>query len=275
MISLCTAFIEGMEEYLPILLESILNRTKLVSEVVVSMNDQPADYYEETVADRGVVIKKIGWPHAHKRTAFDPGNQHALGLHNAIERSTRDHLLFCDLDVFFYSAAEEVYLRLMEKHNLQACGCSSHAAVQIATTFFPWHGQVLVKRADLPDQDFLKGKIWMTCGDGDSEGKPCKTRFDGKYLQMFAIEGLTEMFPNPEGGFDTASYLWLWAHQQQWRWFAFQTIDCHHYTTRYSRNNCKIIEKLPAQDLIYHRVSGGILDIAPFTEAYALSKEDE
>jgi len=132
-----------------------------------------------------------------------------------------------------------------------------------------------VLRADLPDQDFLKGKIWMTCGDGDSEGKPCKTRFDGKYLQMFAIEGLTEMFPNPEGGFDTASYLWLWAHQQQWRWFAFQTIDCHHYTTRYSRNNCKIIEKLPAQDLIYHRVSGGILDIAPFTEAYALSKEDE
>jgi hypothetical protein len=77
-------------------------------------------------------------------------------------------------------------------------------------------------------------------------------------MLMDPVEGYTEMFPNPKGNFGTGVYLWLWAHQQNWKWLAFQTTDVFSYTTSYNRSNFKIKEKIPKQKLIYHGVSGTI-----------------
>ena len=95
---------------------------------------------------------------------------------------------------------------------------------------------------------------------------------------MDPVPDHTEMFPNPTGNFDTASYLWLWANQQNWNWLAFQTTDCHTYTSTYYRGNIKIKDRIEKRKLFYHAVSGSIIPwetSEPFTIAYEESKDDD
>lgn len=258
MISLCSVMIEKLEDkYKDVFLESILRSTKLISEVVIANNDKDTTYFK-CWEERGISFKEYGSQENFRQR--DCGSQHGLGLNYAIDKATNEYVYLCDPDIFFYSAAEEFFLNLKFKYDLHAIGGSHHSAAQLAGTYFPWHGNILVCKSDLPPASFLEDEL------------PVK----GKYLLAGAGHSHAEIYPNPTGNFDTASSLWLWSKQSNWRWLAFQTLDTHLYTTQYHRGNCKITEKFEKQKLFYHAVSGSIETAAwePYFKAYKESVEE-
>lgn len=242
MISICSVLLTSIKHYEEIFIESIVEKTKLVSEVIFAKNDSDESYYEEWEI-RGIKFKKFGAKnHLLERHGNSCGNQHGLGLNFAISKTSNEYIYLCDPDIFFYSSADEFFYNLMKKYNLNIIGCSHHAATELSGTFFPWHGNLLVKKKDLPDDKWLANE------------NPAK----GKFL----IAGLgilhKNLYPNPNGNFDTASGLWLYSHQQNWRWISFQTNCVHVYTKLFFRGNVKINEKFGRDKLIYHAVSGSI-----------------
>lgn len=237
MITLCTVTLDRIKKYEDILIESVFKNTKLISEVVLADNDR-ADGKQEWVQN-GIKFKKIG----SKIAGFDAcGDQHALGLHAAMSEATNDLVYWCDPDIFFYSSVDQLYYELKTKYELNVVGCSHHSATELAGTFFPWHGNLLVSKKDLPPTTWMDNNL----------------RLKGKYLLAGAGIEFNEKYPNPKGNFDTASALWLWGHEQNWKWLSFQTLDAHLYTTKYYRGNSKLKDRLPMEKLIYHAVSGSI-----------------
>lgn len=263
MISMCTVLIDALDPFLEILLEWLPERSKLISEVCFCKVDADESYYEEWTVNN-IKFKKFGYkfpPIPRPQYVFSPCHQHALGLHECVDRTTQPYIYMCDPDVFFYTAVDEFYFNLMEKYELDIIGASHHSATEIAQRYFPWHGSYLVRKDKMPDSEFLKGKI----------------DFEGKYFLGDPIPETVDAFPNPKGTFDTGAYLWYWAHLNDWKWLAFQTLDVYNYTSVYHRGNVKIKEKIEKRKLLYHAVSGSIKPgetIEPFKKAYEESKED-
>jgi len=262
MISLCTVLINSATPFLDIYKDCVIAKTKLVREVCFCKVDEPPNFYKEETIN-GIKFKTFGYDlFAHDSSAaMSPGNQHAIGMHECIDKASQPYIFLCDPDIFFYTSVDEFYYNTMQNLQLDIIGSSHHAATEIAQGYFPWHGNLLTAKKNLPTSEWMKGKFDI----------------EGKYLQMGKVPGYTTMFPNSNKNFDTGSYLWLWAHEQNWKWLAFQTLDCHTYTSRYYKNNSNIKFKFPKQELFYHGVSGSIKnnEVMPiFANEYKKSKED-
>lgn len=264
MISVCTVTLDLAMPYFDIYLESLKTRTKLVSEVLIAKVDEPPAFRKDWT-ENGIKFKMFGCMDHRK----DQGLEHGLGLHDCIDRATNDTLLFHDPDVFFYRPVDEFFYNLKQKYQLNVIGVSHCTATKFSYTFFPYLSCLMVNKSDLPDKTFMEGQIR---GENLAE-------YPGKYL-IRMIPVMKERFPNPEGDFDTGSYLWLWGHQQNWKWLAFQTIDIHTYTPQYNRGNVKVTEKLGKEKLLYHVTSGTAQHIQPdivksFEQAWEESKGDD
>lgn len=238
MISICTVELEGMEPFLEMFLKSIIQNTKIISEVLIAKIDATTPCSKQYTLGN-LKINKFGYP--LKRT--QQGVEHALGLHACIERAKNDYILLSDPDIIYYGPVEELYLNLMNKHDLNIIGASHHSAAIMAYSFFPWIGNCLIKKSNLPDNNFLKGYL-----------KDNEEYLDGKYLIPNKIETYANEFPNPKGNFDTGSNLTLWNKFKNGKWLAFQTADCHNYTTNFCRGNIKLNYRLDKMKLFYHLV---------------------
>lgn len=249
MISLCSVVLDKIKHYEEIFLKSVIDKTKLVSEVILINNSQPIGTYK-TWTERGIQFKEFGNEETVERLCC--GDQHGIGLNIAIEKASNDVVYLCDPDTFFITAADEFFYDLKIKYNLQAIGCSHHSATELCGTFFPWHGNVMLNKKDLPDKTWLPG-----------------LKVPGCWLEAGAGSHKKELYPNPEGNFDTASALWLLAHERNWRWLAFQTANVHVYTNKFYRGSVKV-EKMKPQELLYHAVSGSIETAKwePYIESY-------
>src|SRR5580698_2646572 len=100
MITLCSVMLDKIQNYRKILIQSILERTKLVSEVIFANNSKEPSYYDKWM-ERGIIFREFGSQENYPWA--DGGNQHALGLHYALDRASQDYLYFCDPDIFFYT----------------------------------------------------------------------------------------------------------------------------------------------------------------------------
>jgi hypothetical protein len=238
MISLCTVELNGMEPFMELFLKSIVRHTKLISEVLIAKVDAIDNYKNEDTKGN---VKIVRFGHPLKRT--QQGVEHALGLHACIAKAKNDYILLSDPDIIYYNPVEELYLNLMNKHDLSIVGASHHSATIMAYSFFPWIGNCLIKKSELPGDDFLKGYL----KDGDQP-------LDGKFLIPNKIEKFADLFPNPKGHFDTGSNLTLWNKFKNGKWLAFQTPDCHNYTTNFCRGNIKLNYRLDKMKLFYHLV---------------------
>lgn len=264
MITVCTVILDGIDNFYEIYKESITTRTSLVDEVLIAKVDDPIGVEKKWTVGN-IQFNQFG---IMQETRTQQGVEHALGLHTCIDRAKNDILLFCDPDVFFYRAVDEFYYNLMNKYNLNIIGVSHSAALRFAYTFYPYLSSLMVRKKDLPDENWLKGQIIEESG----------VKRDGKYLIRMKIPGLTDCFPDPSGDFDTGSYLWLWGHQQNWRWVSFQTRDAHTYVPMYNRNNVKITERLDKKKLLYHATSSTVGQTETwelFKQAWLESKETE
>lgn len=242
MITICTVTLDDCRHYYEIYKESLATTTKLVNEVLIAKTDSPPSH-ELKWEKNGIKFHEFGV--MEKRTS--QGVEHGLGLHYCLEKAKNDYIMLCDPDVFLYSAVDEFYYTIYNKYNLNLIGVSHCAATKFAYTFWPYLSNMFFKKNDLPPTNWLKDKI------DDGTGN----KMDGKYLiRITPTKEYAQLFPNPEGDFDTGSLLWLWGYQNNWKWLSFQTTDIHNYTSKYYRGNVKISENIPNTKLIYHATSG-------------------
>ncbi len=280
MISICSVTLNTIKHYEKIFLESIIKKTKLVSEVILAQND--SDTVNEEWEERGVKFRRIAANDVVlKNFGKTYGHQHGLGLNFAINKATNDCVYLCDPDVFFYSAADEFFYNLMQKHSLDAVGCSHHSATELCGTFFPWHGNIMLSKNKLPDTEWLKTDLMEAGNDAYIGPRIYKNRINmgllkGKFLFPALGYNFRSQYPKPEGNFDTGSALWLYAHEKNWRWLSFQTNCVHVYTKLYYRGNIKLKENFGRDKLIHHAVSGSIEKEKwePYALAYQEAESD-
>lgn len=242
MITICSVTLNEIDNYLPIFQESILTKTKLVSEVLIAKADAPPTF-EETWQKNGIVFRKFGTQGLNFR--LKQSEEHAIGLHTAIKKSANDVLMFCDPDIFFYKPVDEIYWNLMEKYKLNVIGISHSSAARFSFTYFPNVMNLMVRKADLPGEDFLKGQIYSELGP----------KLDGSWLIRMKLKDTMDKFPNPEGEYDTGAYLYYWSVLNNWKWVSFQTTDIHTYSLMYNRGNVKLGEKFNRDKILYHITS--------------------
>lgn len=254
MITLCSVVPLDYEEYAKTMLKSVVASTKNVTHVLLARTttDGNTDVIEEW-EERSIKFKKFYAP----INISEHG--HALGLHACIDRVETEFIMFCDPDVFLCDGVDELYLNLMEKYNLHHVGCSHHSAVANASSYFPYVMNSVLRKKDLPDENFLKGHLKFRNGCIMVEQLNADDNFelaDGKYLLASPVPGHWHKLPNikPNVFFDATVNLCLYGIENNWRWLSFQTPDAHNYTTKYFRGNFKITDKLPLQKIIYHDV---------------------
>ena len=266
MITLCTVVPDNTQtdflykDFADIMIDSMLRNTKFITNVLIA-----SPSYDRNLTEFKTIREwTIGQIKFHQ--FYCPSHQHefghADGLHACIDLATTSHLLFCDPDLFFYSAVDELYLNLMNKYDLQYVGCSHHSAVANAYSFFPYVMNSLVKKEDLPPPTWLKGLLKYRGGmlmvniENPAEDDPSWPEAPGKYLLPSPVPDKWRKLPNlkPNILFDTSVNLCIWGIENNWRWLSFQTIDTHNYSTKYYRGNFKITEKIPLQKLIHHCV---------------------
>lgn len=286
MITLCTVLVEELRPFMNLMIDSLLRKNKLVSNILIAHVNSPYEYTQER-HQQGVRIETFSHllPHGLDTNEFG----HALGLHACIEKANTPYVMFCDPDVLFIEDTPSFYLDLMKKLSLNYIGCSHECAVQHPETYFPYVVNSLVKKADLPNDDFMKNLLYyrgnLTARTGDTlEDLGRYQPSPGKYLIRGFIPGTESQFPNAilrtekihTIDFDTGHLLYLWSLQQKWRWLSFLTPDVHFYNTGYYRSNCGV--KLPSdkKPLIYHltgryRKNGKGID--DFISQYASIKE--
>lgn len=241
-----------------------MNRSKLISEVLIAKTDSPPSL-NETWTKNGIKFTKFG---TFTGVRHQQSLEHAINLHHCIDRSQNEYVMIGDVDTFWYSAIDELYINLINKYELNYIGLSHNSAVNHAMTFFPCVYATLMNKKDLPGEDWLKGQFkfyGMFRIKEMHEDETSYTSYDGKFLAPGLIRVCTELYPNKDGVFDTGCKVWAWAKLNNWKWLSFQTDDCHIYTTKYIRGNIKP-GKLPFQKLAYHNVGGSNMRDDEFEE---------
>jgi hypothetical protein len=246
MISLITVSLNIAKKYEDALIRSIIKNTSLINEVIVVVSDEHPSKQEvwhlENKAGNKVKLLRVGNNSVQDLHIDD---QHALGLHMGLAAASNDLIMFCDPDVILFNDMEKVYINLMSDYKLNVVGASYHSAHSLAQTYFPCVFNMLLKKSELPNSDFLKG---------------IENYSEGLYLRNNSHLPRNK-FPNPEGIINTASSLCLWAKEQNWNWYAFQTGDARLYTTKWGRGNIKLSKRLPEQPLLYHAISGTVFEV--------------
>jgi len=286
MISLCTVTLDRINKYAEILLDSIKRRTTLINEVLIA---QPIDPRKKNIGDdkdlhwseRGIDFHKLYY-HCKEEMS------HSIGLHHAIDNSSKEneYVLFSDPDIFFYPKADEIYLELMNKYDLDLLGVSHHNSTNQAQTFFPYIFNLFAKKSSLPPATWKEDLIKPRDVFIYNLNNPHIPFYDheltpGKYLVQGPMPGYYHLFPNHDEDnaiYDVSCNLWLWAHEQNLKWISFQTTDCNIYTTKYFRGSIKIKDRLGNRKLIFHAVGSTNereRDWKRFIDAYEESKEEE
>lgn len=268
-ISLCTVVIDGLHNYLDIMIMSALKKLTFLHEIIICNIQAEGPEKQEKIGN--VLIRRINVPIFHKYATFSNISEsyiinnfgHALGLHECIDRSQAKYILFCDPDVIFYTAVDELYIELISKHNLNYIGCAHESANKLVYDNFPYLANSLVRRTDLPGDYFLKNNLCFQDAIRITNNVEIYEQFKkatGKYLIRGAIPEFVDKFEIPtertkEVDFDTGCNLYLWAKEKNWRWLSFLSYDCQNYKTSYYRSNFNLKDKFKIQKLIHHQFS--------------------
>jgi len=258
MITLGTVSGLNGDPYLKNLCEWAVNRTELVSEVIIISVASKIEMEEEWKIGN-IKFKKYGC--GIERAS--PSYFHGHGLKKLVEKATNDLILTCDVDMFFYKPVDVFYYELMEKYDLDIIGISHYSATTTSQGFFPNVMNFLVRKSNLPDEDFCE-RFGHGPNAVDAANRPSPQLIGEYFLSHYFVAGenspvVRSKFANPSGIYDTGSLLYLWAVENNWKWHAFQTLDTHRYSGAYNRGTQKIKEKFKPKDyFLYHTVSGTI-----------------
>lgn len=290
MISICTVTYGNMDDYTHVFVDSIRCRTRHVTEVVIVKVDAPQDGLINEWRQGQIHFRVIGYNLLNHLQGYKSSAWaymvcgHTFGLHHALENSTGEYIWFSDPDLFFLNTVDQIYLDLMSKHNLDIVGISHFNAKEQSYGYFPCVINCLVKKADLPDSDWLEDQLWIRSGMQLIENPQPLIPTPGKFLISFPIPEFQDQFPNPHGMFDTGCNLWIWNQQRGGRWLAFY-LDQWHTCFRYNRGFNKLLyplnyntaryktnfgleDALGKEDLLYHRTRSALENGSSFRELY-------
>lgn len=259
MISLVTVVVDSvLERYFETFEKTICDETKIVTEVVLPKADADEDFYKEWTS-RNIKFKMFGAKHHLWETKRQSPTliclDHAMGLHAGIDAANNNYVMLSDPDVFFYTSVDQYYYDAMQKYKLNLVGLSHFSSVTEAYGFFPNVFNMMFKKQECPDQNWLAEELTLKNVSRDEELKS-NTKIPGKYLMPGKLPGMQHYFPNPDGHYETGSVFLIWAKQQNWRWLSFQTSDVHNYTTAFYRSSFGLRENLGRNKLIYHATNG-------------------
>ena len=208
MITACVVSIPSVEDMVEIMIRSLIDKSSLITKVLVFQHNNETTH--STQRDHIKTYKNI-------KIEYFTGNNHpynhALGLHECIDRVKTDYLLLTDPDIVYQlDNFDKFYLDLYEKHNLNIIGIGHTAPRAQAFQYFPTVTSCLIKKDTLPDVSFLKGQIKRRgyISTTQNLGHDNFEELDGKYLMQSPIPDLVDKFPNPQGLFDAGCNLWLW-----------------------------------------------------------------
>lgn len=265
-ISVCTVVIGSIFSYLDIFLHSLLRKSHYVREVIiVCVDGTQTGIIQEFDTVHNVKVKIIGFPLPQFKfyDFLQKVAGHALGLHHAIDQSSSDYVWLTDPDVFFYMSVDDFYLSLLQKYDLFMVGIGHFLPKLQCYLDFPCVTNLLIKKSDLPPENWLEGQLHLTTGMHLADDAKRIIPLDGKYL----MPGLTDyynQFPNPDGKFDVGCNLWLWNQEKQGKWISFQLdvvpndygfteVDAPDYIASSYTSNFDLKEDLGNDPLLFHR----------------------
>lgn len=270
MISVATIVIDKVEKYLPIFIESLLDKCSLVSEVVICKGDAPPTF-EETWKEKDIEFKMIGseyykFRHPH----MDISQDHALSLHEAIKQCKNEIIYITDIDIFYYTNVDKVFYDLMQKYDLNIVGVVRNNQLIYSQGYFPSVVSMMLKKSELPTREWTE-KFCIKIKD---------VEFKDKFL-AFNVEWRTErpafdsIMPKPKGHYDTGCLLHLWGLENKWKWISFITPDLNNYYTAPFLSKPKINERLEKVKLLYHQsASTGPNNFLIYKNAYDTAKKE-
>lgn len=255
MITLCSVIVDKIKDYLDVLLYSIIKYDlSLINEIIVCKSDDFTGKILDFYKIKNIPVKVIGntLPSItnYSLPFFNDICGHALGLHTAIDKAKNDYILIVDPDVYFKSKIDEFFLNLHQKHELFIVGASHYNPNEQCYAYFPTIICCLVNQNKLPPNTWLNNKIyWKDCMNLFKEKCHDLAKMDGKYLIPGPILEYYQLFPNPREWFDVGCNLWLWSHQNHYKWLSFQ--ENNDYNSKYFKSNFNLLS-LPEQPLLFH-----------------------
>lgn len=254
------------------MMDSVSRKMKLVTEVIAVKVDAK-ETNEEPLEINGIHVRRRNFPLSCMLYG------HSLGLHEGIRLASQDYLLLSDPDIFYYNDVDKFYIETAEKYNLNIIGVSHHAATNQSYTFFPCVMNCLVRKSQLPGEDWLKEHLKLRPSIKNNSKPSDELNYGcapGKYLLPGCIPQFVSKFPNknPNCNWDVGCNLWLWSQEQTWNWLSFQTINCNNYDTKYHRGNLNQKLSFPKQKLLYHCTSGSLKNNKDFKAKYEESLQN-
>jgi len=269
-ISLCTVSIESLKPYLDLMIKSALDKLTNLHEIIICTVDA-GTAPERKFKVGNVNIRRISSP-------YSKDFSHALGLHECIDNSEADYIMFCDPDIIFHTDVDDLYFNLMEKYNINYIGCAHEHFNKQPYGGFPCVVNSLVKKTDLPNVNFLETYLYY-----NSDLRPNPINYEklkkatGKYLIPGAIPELVDKFEKVDDPFfDTGCNLYLWSKQQNWRWLSFLAPDIQNYKTTFYRTNFKLKDSIKLKKILYHQCGTRRTEgFEKFQQVYQKLKEED
>jgi hypothetical protein len=218
MISLCTVVLNGMEPMTETLLESVVNNTKYITQVLVAHVEKDTPYHKLEYLRTGLTVIHFGHPlDQYANLSAITGQAiktygHALGLHACIDMADQPIVLMSDPDTFYYPGADEIYLGYMEFYNLHFIGIE-HFDPYAAQGKFPVVTSFMSHKKNLPPTDWV---VYTTETGITAPAGQKRAYLPGKYLLQGPIDG------EPEGfHYDVGIGLFRWSEEIKGRWLSF------------------------------------------------------
>ncbi len=268
MISICTVVDKLQKPFLKIFIKSIISKSKLVSNVYIARINQSEREYVETINNINFHYFNFTLPFEVPCSKFTMSYNHAVGLHECINKVKTEYVMLSDCDIFFFKGFDEYYLNAFENNNLNIIGIQMYKIAAkkdfiYSCNLFPAIHNCMMKTKSLPSPQMFKNKLFFTDSlTNDSSLKGVKYRIPGNYyLVMGCIEEYVHLYQNKNGHFDTACNLFIWNELNKGKYLTF-CPGWRMVNTRNWTSNCDI--GLPKDDctLMFHQ--GGIWESNKF-----------
>ena len=299
MISFCCAVVsKNLEDYLAILTDTLCNHTKHVKEVILVKTDLNRDKVVRSWSKNGIEFRMYGLKPLDPPCPMPADWQaqicgHATGLYQAIGRATQEYVWMSDPDVFLLSSVDQMYLDLIQKYDLNLIGVSHFNSEGQSYLYCPCIINCMVKRASLPEPNWLGGFHAQTSMKISHVGRNVFPVGDC-WLIPGHLKEHRDSFPNPAGIFDAGCNVWLWNEQKKGKWLSFhisksdmeKSPDYHlpgfttdnsgfikivyplNYNTSNYKTNFGLEDDLGNTDLLYHRTRGSYEDSRAYLALY-------
>lgn len=260
MISLCTVVINASNKHLSNFLENATTKLQLVDEILIcNMSGNNEVFSSKTIYVNDVKVVFFDCPPEVFKTREEPklgglrcSLEHAIGLRQCINRAKNDYVILTDNDLFFYTAADQIYYKLSQEHDLSFVGVASVNPQVECVGYFPLVYNMLIRKKDL---------------DGIEQTPDLLV--PGEYLAPQVTGHIIDQdkYVNHLAMYDTGCFLYIWAKRNNLNWFSFLTHDMHLYLTKYWRSNKTTIKFKHNEKLLWHE--SGSTHSQNWKESYA------